>query len=223
MPIRPALRASRPLSPRRTDRSACPNARERPGASRDARQPWIAVHERPRCLHRATATSLPSRSRSAIRAGTWPLWRVEKIAGPSDREVRVGDPEAVGRLDHRREPRLALHVASARASTQRPRLAPRPTRPRSWCGCARPKRSACSITMRLAFGVHAHLDHRRRDQDLRLARAKRSIAACRSAAPCRPCTRSTRACGKLRALRSAESIPERRSIFSLSSTRGQTT
>src|SRR5574344_1340815 len=31
--------------------------------------------------------------------------------------------------------------------------APRPTRPRSWCSSAKPKWSACSITMHVAFGT----------------------------------------------------------------------
>ena len=30
---------------------------------------------------------------------------------------------------------------------------PRPMRPRSWCSCARPKRSALSITMSEALGT----------------------------------------------------------------------
>ena len=31
--------------------------------------------------------------------------------------------------------------------------APRPTRPRSWCSCASPKRSACSITISVALAT----------------------------------------------------------------------
>ena len=37
--------------------------------------------------------------------------------------------------------------------TQADACAPRPTRPRSWCSCDRPKRSACSISITDAFGT----------------------------------------------------------------------
>jgi hypothetical protein len=50
----------------------------------------------------------------------------------------------------------ALPVSDSGAvysSTHTLATAPRPTRPRSWCSCARPKRSACSITIRLALGT----------------------------------------------------------------------
>ena len=45
---------------------------------------------------------------------------------------------------------------------------PRPTRPRSWWSCERPKRSASSMTITVAFGTSiADLDDGRRDEHLR--------------------------------------------------------
>ena len=38
-------------------------------------------------------------------------------------------------------------------STQADAAVPRPTRPRSWWSCDRPKRSACSTTISVAFGT----------------------------------------------------------------------
>ena len=65
---------------------------------------------------------------------------------------------------------VAPHRPSARSRSAR---APRPTRPRSWCSCDRPNRSACSTTITRRVGhVHADLDHGGGDQDLDLARAR---------------------------------------------------
>ena len=47
----------------------------------------------------------------------------------------------------------ASSVAGSASSMQKLSCAPRPTRPRSWWSCARPKRSACSITITVAFGT----------------------------------------------------------------------
>ena len=44
-------------------------------------------------------------------------------------------------------------VAGSAMSTQTEGRSPRPTRPRSWCSWARPKRSACSMIMTEAFGT----------------------------------------------------------------------
>ena len=41
----------------------------------------------------------------------------------------------------------------AYSSTQTLAALPRPTRPRNWCSCARPKRSACSMTISAALGT----------------------------------------------------------------------
>ena len=53
--------------------------------------------------------------------------------------------------------------------------APRPTRPRSWCSCERPKRSACSITITVALGTSTPTSiDRRRDEDVELAAHERA-------------------------------------------------
>ena len=46
-----------------------------------------------------------------------------------------------------------LKKISSEKGKQVDAFAPRPMRPRSWCSCARPKRSACSITITVAFGT----------------------------------------------------------------------
>ena len=47
---------------------------------------------------------------------------------------------------------LARRLAQ-RILVQQTDSSPTPTRPRIWCNCARPKRSACSITISAAFGT----------------------------------------------------------------------
>ena len=44
-------------------------------------------------------------------------------------------------------------VAGSATKTQVEAAAPRPTRPRSWCSCASPKRSAPKMTIKLALGT----------------------------------------------------------------------
>ena len=44
-------------------------------------------------------------------------------------------------------------AATDRAGRSTTACAPRPTRPRSWCSCDSPKRSACSTTITVAFGT----------------------------------------------------------------------
>ena len=105
------------------------------------------------------------------------LPRAEEIAGTAQREVALGDDEAVGRVGQRLEPLARLlgerrTDTGARSTTD---ARPRPTRPRSWCSCDRPNRSACSTTMTMAFGhVDADLHDGRRDQDVELAARERA-------------------------------------------------
>ena len=87
----------------------------------------------------------------------------------------------------------ALGAGAAPKRRHRDGAVPRPTRPRSWCSWARPKRSAPSITMTRGLGhVDADLDHRR----ARRARAPRRCGSARARARAlgrgsRPCTSST--------------------------------
>ena len=83
------------------------------------------------------------------------LPRAQHLAGAAQPQVLLGDAEAVLGLaqDRRAAPWRSRRAAGRRAagrSTWRP---PRPTRPRSWCSWARPKRSACSITITVASGT----------------------------------------------------------------------
>ena len=86
------------------------------------------------------------------------LARAEELARAADLEVAPRDLEAVGGLDaspsgarapSRRQRPLRCDTAARRPLA----AAPRPTRPRSWCSCDRPKRSACSITISDALGT----------------------------------------------------------------------
>ena len=92
------------------------------------------------------------------------LARAQELARAADLQVAARDLEAVARLGHRLQPRLARCRRQRRACTAARRplaTAPRPTRPRSWCSCDRPKRSACSITISAGIRhVDADLDHR---------------------------------------------------------------
>ena len=64
------------------------------------------------------------------------------------------------------------------------RRSPRPTRPRSWCSWARPKRSACSITITLASGTST-------PTSITVVATSRRIVAARRTRPSRhPCRRA---------------------------------
>jgi len=90
------------------------------------------------------------------------------------------------------EPNLAL--AKGLGNTPQVLAAvPRPTRPRSWCSCASPMRSAFSITMSVAFGTSTptSITVVATSSWIRPA-LKASIAWSRAAAGMRPCTSPTR-------------------------------
>ena len=75
--------------------------------------------------------------------------------------------------------------------------APRPTRPRSWCSCARPKRSACSITMTVAFGTSTPTSMTVVETSTWISpREKAPIASSFSALFIRPWSRPTRTPGR---------------------------
>ena len=148
----------------------------------------------------------------------------------ADLEVALGELEAVGRLDHRLEPRArgrrSAPPSRRETSRQYDCSAPRPTRPRSWCSCASPKRSASCTIITVAFGdVDADLDHRRRDEHVELARLElrhqRRGASAGLSRPWRQPTRKSRS--SPRRSRSASSSAARASVVSDSSISGQTT
>ncbi|KGS71213.1 ATP-dependent DNA helicase RecG [Burkholderia pseudomallei MSHR7527] len=69
---------------------------------------------------------------------------------------------------------------------------PRPTRPRSWCSCASPKRSACSITISDAFGTSTPTSITVvATSNCTSLRENASITAAFSAGASRPCTSPT--------------------------------
>ena len=98
-------------------------------------------------------------------------------AGRRRRAARDRPPRARSRRSCRRAP-AGAHARTRSAPPSRGRRAgsttarrPRPTRPRSWWSCASPKRSASWTIITVAFAhIHAHLDHRRRDEHVQLAR-----------------------------------------------------
>ena len=114
----------------------------------------------------------------------------------------------------------------ARLATRKQWLtaAPRPTRPRSWCNCERPKRSADSMTITEALGTSTptsttvvHTSTWRRPA------RKASITASFSSAFIRPCSSPTSTPGNTCRSLSAPRVASSRSSFSDSSTSGYTT
>ena len=134
----------------------------------------------------------------------------------------IRKPSSVSRSSVRRR-RAASFTQSSCSSRQKLASAPRPTRPRNWCSCARPKRSACSITITLACRhVDADLDHRRRDQQPDAAggeRGQRAVAHRRVLLAMRQPHRRRRTARAASANRSSAAA---RSSASLSATSGQT-
>ena len=83
------------------------------------------------------------------------LQRAEHVALPAQLEVQLGQREAVGgaRRPRRGGSRAAVAAGISVTSRHTPGADPRPTRPRSWCSCDRPNRSASRITIAVAFGT----------------------------------------------------------------------
>ena len=90
-------------------------------------------------------------------------------------------------------------AARVYSSTHTLAAAPRPTRPRSWCSCDRPKRSACSTTISDAFGTSTPTSITVVATSTAIwPPAKSDITAAFSAAGMRPCSRPTIAAGQRR-------------------------
>ena len=153
---------------------ACPHAGshgamrrpERLTTSRRARRRRAGGRPRRRGGPRRRAAARRSRARSSsarscaqareAEVGEARLARAEQLALAADLEVALGELEAVGRRDERLQPRRAPRSAprvGRETSRQYDCSAPRPTRPRSWWSCARPKRSASWTIMIVAFGT----------------------------------------------------------------------
>ncbi|KAG1390189.1 hypothetical protein G6F59_015287 [Rhizopus arrhizus] len=104
-------------------------------------------------------------------------------------------PSLVSRMVCRRS-RAICESGAWYSSTQRDTAEPRPTRPRRWCSCARPSRSAFSITISEALGTST-------PTSMTVVATSRSISpalnativASFSAAFRRPCTSPTRTPG----------------------------
>ncbi len=138
------------------------------------------------------------------------LRRAHQRALAAQVEVDLGQLEAVGRRHQRLDPRArrgrrrrARRVTSQHCDS----WAPRPTRPRSWCSWAMPKRSASRIDHhRRVRHVDADLDDGRRHEHVEVAGAERRP----SSPPCRP-TSSARAAGRGAARRARRPTAARRS------------
>ncbi len=137
------------LLQRRRTRPACGPARGGRPAS-DRRRP----------AHRPARAPARPGPGAAARTGRPPA----AAAGPTA-ACRAGSPPRAGAGPPRRwrsRPTSSRITSSRRRDSssaasetrmQKDRCGPRPTRPRSWCSCARPKRSASSISITLAFGT----------------------------------------------------------------------
>ena len=169
--------AAHPVAPRALIRSPSTTAPRRSAAAvaraapraRGREQLRIVADQRPR---RARARLDEHRGRRAQVGELEPrqpgLARAPQLARAAQPQVVLGEREAVvGRAPGARAAR-APSARGARPGDEHAHRAarpPRPTRPRSWCSCVRPKRSACSTTITVAFGhVDADLDHRGGDQ-----------------------------------------------------------
>ena len=113
---------------------------------------------------------LDARDAEARRAG---LPRAQQFAFAAQLQVLLGDAESRPRvsrmIDKPALRRLAERVLVEQHAGRRLR-SPRPTRPRNWCNWARPKRSACSMTMIVASGTSTPTSiDGRGDEDARLA------------------------------------------------------
>ena len=209
-----------PPSPGRTDRSSSagppPRARFRGlEVERSRGQPARLLHD----LAVAQQVAGPQRRHPG-------LARAEEVAGPAELEVLLRDHEPVVGVEPGpgAAPRPRPPSGSWCSSRHADVCAPRPTRPRNWCSCARPNRSACSTTItRRVRHVDADLDDRRRDEDLHLAPAANARMTRSFSLLLQPAVEQRRRghSGNTSAARwSAISVAARTSTFSDSSTSG---
>ena len=108
----------------------------------------------PRILARRLHDRLVMLEIGEAEAGQAGLPGSEDFAAAAKAKILLGDEEPIVGLaqDVRAAPSPSRRAAAGRGGGRSP-ASPRPTRPRSWCSWARPKRSACSITMIEASGT----------------------------------------------------------------------
>ena len=88
--------------------------------------------------------------------------------------------------------RAELSGAALVTKRHKPGDVPRPTRPRSWCSCETPKRSASIITMTVAFGTSTPTSITVVETNTSISLlAKARIVASFSSADSRPCSGAT--------------------------------
>ena len=201
---------------------------QRARLARRARPP--RPHGRPR---RRGARPLEQRPVAAevreAEVGEAGLARAEQLAAAAQLEVDLGELEAVGRVARApgAAPAPSRSAPPSRRETSRQYdcSAPRPTRPRSWWSCARPKRSASCTIITVAFGTSTPTSITVVATSTSSSRAlKRAIRSRRSAGFSRPCRQPTRKSrSSARRSRSASSSAARASVVSDASTSGQTT
>src|SRR5208282_2603814 len=92
-----------------------------------------ALERRLRLLARPRQQAAVDFEPGETEAGRAGLAGAEHVAFAAQAQILLGDAEAILRRPQR--------------------LAPRPTRPRSWCNWASPNRSACSMIMIVASGT----------------------------------------------------------------------
>ena len=171
----------------------------------------------------AVASSAWSRTRLATASSGRPLWRVPRNSpGPRISRSRsaITKPSLLSSITLSRSAASAL-CAKPVTRMQNDFAAPRPTRPRSWCSCERPKRSACSITITEALGTSTPTSTTVVDTSTSSSCSRKAVITW-SFSSCfmRPCSRPTRASGKRALSCAAPWVASARSTFSLSSTSG---
>jgi hypothetical protein len=187
-----------------TDMLAAPAHRARPGRRRRA----CRLHQVGEAQQRVAALAC-----------------AHELARAADLEVAARDLEAVGASRPSPCSRPCRSATAAVCTAARRRWPPRrgPTRPRSWCSCDRPKRSACSMTIRLALGTSTPTSITVVATSKGICPCVKSdITAAFSAAGMRPCSRPTSGPAGPRDSSAWVAVAFCRSRCSLSSTSGQT-
>ena len=156
-----------------------------------------------------------------------PAGRSAACPAPRRRRAAADPPRRCGSRPRSRgsSPGAAATSPTAAANTagcSATAASPRPTRPRSWCSWARPKRSACSITITVAAGTLTPTSITVVATSRSMPpSAKPAITASFSAAFILPCTSPTFS-PNMRRRSSERSVAAARSLVSDSSTSGHT-
>ncbi len=161
-----------------------------PGERRGRRPPAASPPRAPR-------RSRPRRGARAAAAG-WSGGRTGRRRARRPPGAARGRPARARTRRWSRRPRRAARVPECRCgalvtSRQSPGWPPRPTRPRSWCSCETPNRSASSTTIIVAFATSTPTSITVVDTSTSMSPAAnaRITSSLRSAA-IRPCSISTR-------------------------------